>query len=224
MKIIRVLFLAAFAAVQVHGFVFSTNDQIFKRQTQQEASTLLAATATSQDQIVEELLAYSRKVGPVGSLATEEEQAKVVELAKQLAKVKGKPSPSKEPLRGVHNLVYSAAPGGSSGRLFGPVYGKVTQEFLDDNVTFINSVKIGPIEIALQAERFVKNDNTNMVKFRKSIIKVFGNTVVDKDIKGGGDWKYLFMGEVKDKNGNPRLLRVMETPSLFVIEQPLPTK
>ena len=191
-------------------------------------SRLAASTATSpiktKDQIAQELLAYSRKVGPVGSLATEEERQQVAELAKKLSKVRGNPRPSKEPLRGIHNLVYSAAPGGSSGRLFGSFYGKVTQEFLDDNHTFVNAVRVGPLEISLQAERIVKNDKTNVVKFRKSKVKIFGNTVVENDISGRGTWKYLFMGEVKDKKGNPRLLRVMETPSLFVIEQPLPKK
>ncbi|CAB9500402.1 expressed unknown protein [Seminavis robusta] len=182
----------------------------------------LKSTATEVDSAVEDLLSFARKVGPVGSLATEEEQTKVVELATKLAEKRGISAPAKASLRGIHDLVYSAAPGGSSGRLFGPVYGKVTQDFLEDDVTFINAVKIGPVEISLQAEKIVKNDTTNIVKFKKSQVKAFGKTVVEKDINGGGVWKYLFMGEVQDADGNKKLLRVMETPSLFVIEQPIP--
>ena len=178
-------------------------------------------TAVKSDLLVEELLRYARKVGPVGSLATERERERVKELARTLTSQNGIDNPAKFPLRGTHDLVYSAAPGGSSGRLFGPVYGKVTQEFLEDDKTFINAVQIGPIEISLQAEKSVKNNKTNVVKFRKSIIKVFGKTIVEKEIAGGGVWQYLFMGTVLDEKGRKTLLRVMETPSLFIIEQPL---
>jgi PAP_fibrillin len=181
----------------------------------------LKTTATNVEPIVEELLSYARKVGPVGSLAAEKEREKVKQLAQKLTNQKGIRRPAKTPLRGTHDLVYSAAPGGSSGRLFGPFYGKVTQEFLDDDQTFVNTVKIGPVEISLQAEKFVKDDKTNIVKFRKSVVKVLGRTVVEKEISGGGLWKYLFMGEVQDEKGRKTLLRVMETPSLFIIEQPL---
>ena len=179
------------------------------------------ATATKKDQVIEDLLNLSRKIGPVGSLASEESRTELNEMAQKLTKLKGDPNPSKTPLRGIHNLVYSAAPGGSSGRLFGPLYGKVTQEFLDDNKTFINSVKIGPVEISLQAEKIIKDKKTNVVKFLKSRVKLFGNTVFEKDISGGGTWKYLYMGKYKDSSGKMKLLRVMETPSLFIIEQPI---
>ena len=177
--------------------------------------------ANKQDVILDELLTLSRKIGPVGSLASEESRNELNEIAQKLTKIKGDPNPAKAPLRGIHNLVYSAAPGGSSGRLFGPFYGKVTQEFFEDDKTFINSVKIGPIEISLQAEKRIKDGKTNVVKFLKSKVSVFGNTVLDKDIKGGGTWKYLYMGEYEDSNGQKKLLRVMETPSLFIIEQPI---
>ena len=183
--------------------------------------TATKRTDVKSDPVIDDLLSVSRKIGPVGSLATEEQREQVNEIAQQLRNIKGDAQPAKAPLRGTHDLLYSAAPGGSSGRLFGPVYGKVTQEFLDDNETFINAVKIGPVEISLQAQRVVKDGMTNVVKFRKSRVKVFGNTVVEKDISGGGTWKYLFMGKVEGPDGKKRLLRVMETPSLFIIEQPI---
>ena len=180
-----------------------------------------SVAATSSNEVVEDLLRLSRKIGPVGSLSSEEKRNELNGIAQKLSQVKGNPSPARASLRGIHNLVYSAAPGGSSGRLFGPVYGKVTQEFLEDDKTFINAVQIGPLSIALQAEKKIKNDTTNVVKFLKSRVSIFGKTVVEKDISGGGTWKYLYMGEVIDSNGEKKLLRVMETPSLFIIEQPL---
>lgn len=177
--------------------------------------------ANKQDAILDDLLSLSRKIGPVGSLASEEARNELNDIAQKLSQVKGDPNPAKASLFGVHNLIYSAAPGGSSGRLFGPIYGKVTQEFFEDDKTFINSVKIGPIEISLLAEKKIKDSKTNVVKFLKSKVSVFGNTVLDKDIKGGGTWKYLYMGEYEDSSGQRKLLRVMETPSLFIIEQPI---
>jgi hypothetical protein len=207
------LILAALAVA--NGFTSTRQNRI------QVSKRILKSTAINVESLVEELLSYARKVGPVGSLVSEEEREKVKQLAENLTRQKGIRSPAKAPLRGTHDLVYSAAPGGSSGRLFGPVYGKVTQEFLEDDKTFINAVKIGPLEISLQAEKFVKDDKTNIVKFRKSVVKVLGITFFEKGITGGGIWKYLFMGEVQDEKGRKTLLRVMETPSLFIIEQPL---
>lgn len=214
----RIIFLTIIAAVQ-GGLAFVSKPS--SAGWQPGKRKIMTSMKANSDQLAQGLLSYARKVGPVGSLASESERKDVEELAKKLARVKGDPRPSKAPLRGTHNLVYSAAPGGSSGRLIGPLYGKVTQEFLGDDKTFINAVRVGPLEISLEADRIVKDDKTNVVKFRKSRIKLFGNTIVEKEVSGGGTWKYLFMGEVKDNDGKPRLLRVMETPSLFVIEQPL---
>jgi len=136
------------------------------------------------------------------------------------------PKPSNKaariPLEGIHSLVYSAAPGGSSGKLFGPVYGKVQQEFVDQEI-FINSVQLGPLKIALQAKRKIMNDTSIKVTFLKSSVSVFGNNVVEKELAetSGGVWKYLFCDTITDVDGTKKLLRIMETPSLFVIEQPL---
>ena len=208
-------------AVVAHGFVLSPTGNTGMSKAVRTGMTSLAVTVIEEDQLVKELLELSRKVGPVGSLASETQRAQVNELAQELAKIKGDPKPAKARLRGIHDLVYSAAPGGSSGRLFGTFYGKVTQQFLEDDKTFINSVKVGPLEISLQAERSVKNDKINVVKFFKSRVKLFGNTLVEKDISGGGTWKYLYLGKMTDSKGKTRLVRVMETPSLFVIEQPI---
>ena len=34
-------------------------------------------------------------------------------------------------------------------------------------------------------------------------------------------WKVKFVGKVQDENGKEKLVRIMETPSLFVLEQDL---
>jgi hypothetical protein len=174
---------------------------------------------TDRDQIVQQLLALSRRIGPVGSLATVQDQQALEQLAMTLEPLSDK-NPTKRPLRGMHNLLYSAAPGGSSGRLAGPFYGKVTQDFVDDE-TFINAVQFGPLQISLRATRSVKTARRNMVKFCETTVRLFGQTIVQKELGGGGVWDYIFIGEVTDEDGTSKLIRVMKTPSLFVLEQNL---
>jgi hypothetical protein len=178
--------------------------------------------ATERDELLHEVLSLSRAIGPVGVLSSEEDRAKLLELARQLPQYSDT-EPARYPLRGVFDLVYSANPGPPSGRLVGPLYGKVTQTFSDDNETYINTVQVGPLEISIRAEKKIKDDWTNVVFFRRSIFKLFGQTIVEKDInRNGGRWRYLFSGKVRDSDGQTKFVRVMETPSLFVLEQPVP--
>jgi hypothetical protein len=178
--------------------------------------------ATERDELLHEVLSLSRAIGPVGVLSPEEDRTKLLELARQLPEYSDT-EPARYPLRGVFNLVYSANPGPPSGRLVGPFYGKVTQTFWDDNETYINTVQAGPLEISFRAEKKTKDDWTNVVFFRRSTFKLFGQTIVEKDINlKGGQWKYLFSGKVRDSDGLTKIIRVMETPSLFVLEQPVP--
>lgn len=176
-------------------------------------------TTTDRDILVQDLLTSARNVGQVGSLASAQDQEMLVAKARKLANFSD-PNPAQVSLHGVHNLVYSAAPGGSSGRLAGPLYGKVRQTFLEDGI-FINSVEFGPLKIALKAKCKNKNETTNAVTFQETSVSLFGNELVKKELNGGGVWKYLFLGEVQDVDGSMKLVRVMETPSLFIIEQPI---
>jgi hypothetical protein len=113
--------------------------------------------------------------------------------------------------------VYSSSAGGSSGRLFGNVHGKVTQTFNDTQ--FVNAVELGPLKISLQAELAVKDDWSNKVVFRQTVLQVWGQTVFDKPAKGAGIWKYIFSGIVQDSNGRLQRVRIIETPSLFILSQ-----
>jgi hypothetical protein len=172
-------------------------------------------------------------VGQVGSLATDEQRARMEELALDVIKLseltrKGiirtkqqrQQQLARYPLVGVHNLVYSAAPGASSGRVFGNVVGRVSQLFEDDEI-FYNRVDFGPVQIALRAQRKVLNDTTIKVSFLETSLNLFGRTISKKDVGGGGIWKVKYVGTVKDDDGNEKLVRIMETPSLFVLEQDL---
>ncbi|CAE8621413.1 unnamed protein product [Polarella glacialis] len=62
------------------------------------------------------------------------------------------------PLKGVWELLYSTAPGGSNGKV-GPFIGSVTQTFVDD-LRFVNAVELfGALKVSLEAEREVLDDS-----------------------------------------------------------------
>lgn len=185
----------------------------FEQQKQRERTVL-----------VQELLEEASKVGQVGSLASEEERARLVSLAEQLTSYSD-PNPAMVPLDGIHELVYSAAPGASSGRISGggsgiSIVGKVSQKFETDSI-FYNRVTFGPLMIALQAKREIKNASTIKVSFLETGFSLFGKTISTKQAGGGGVWKVKFVGKIKDKDGKEKLIRIMETPSLFILQQPL---
>ena len=179
-----------------------------------------SGTSTLRDEKILTFVEKARAAGPVGRDCPQEEQEALVSIARnELARLSD-PRPARIPLSGLHKLVYSAAPGGSSGKV-GPFVGKVTQEFVDD-VTFINSVSLGPLKISLRAEREVKSDTAIKVSFRETTVTLFGNQITSKTIENsGGVWKYLFSGVVTSPSGQRKIIRIMETPSLFVLEQDL---
>jgi hypothetical protein len=186
------------------------------------SSPTFKSLSTERDELLHEVLSFSRAIGPVGVLSPEEDRAKLLELARQLAHYSDT-EPARYPLRGVFDLVYSANPGPPSGRLVGPFYGKVTQTFKENGITYINTVQVGPLEISLRAEKKMKDDWTNVVSFRRFTLQLFGQTIVETDINlEGGQWKYLFLGKLRDSDGLTKMIRVIETPSLFVLEQPVP--
>ena len=131
---------------------------------------------------VQKLLAAAANIGQVGSIASEEDRTRMETLAQALFD-ESDPNPARYPLEGIHNLVYSAAPGGSSGRLFGNFVGKVTQWFEDENI-FYNRVELGPLMISLRAKREIKSDTVIKVSFLQTTISMFGKKLVKKDIGG----------------------------------------
>lgn len=176
--------------------------------------TLRSETAND---VAWELIDKAVAVGQIGAKASEEDQTEIASLSAKLASYsRGNGDYARLELSGVHELVYSTSPGGSSGAI-GPFVGKVTQTFVDDE-KFINSVELGPVRIELNAVRSVLDGLRIRVKFEETIIKLFGLEVSRSPSKGQGLWKTLYAGEVQ-RNGDRRLLRVMETPSLFIIQK-----
>lgn len=184
------------------------------------AATKDTPTAATRDQAVTNLLDLARQYGPIGSLQSQEIQDAILSAARELVPFSD-PKPARISLpagQAPHELVYSASTGGSSGLLFGNVYGSVSQVFND--TTFVNSVEFGPVRLSLNADLKIKDDWNNKVVFRQTAVQVFGQTVVNKEMKGAGIWKYLFAGVVEDATtGKQKNVRVLETPSLFILTQ-----
>jgi hypothetical protein len=154
----------------------------------------------------------------VGSLASEDDRLKIENAVKEVVPFSDD-KPGRYPLVGVHNLLYSESKGASSGRI-GPLVGQVSQLFEDDEI-FYNRVSFGPLQIALRAKREIKNDFTIKVSFLETTVSLFGQTVKKSQVGGGGVWKVKFIGKVQDENGKEMLVRIMDTPSLFIIVQDL---
>lgn len=174
-------------------------------------------TTATADEVASKLLSTCAEYGQVGSRLSEEQRAIIDDIASSLSAYTD-PDPARVGLRGEHELIYSASPGGSSGAV-GPFVGKVTQSFLDET-KFINRVELlgGLLKVELNAERQVLDGNRIRVKFRETVISLFGNAVKRVEAKGAGVWDYKFAGSV-DVNGERLLLRVLNTPSTFVIVQ-----
>jgi hypothetical protein len=169
----------------------------------------------------------ARELGPVGVSCSEEDQARLLAAARSLKDLPGPFPTNSVPLTGLHRLVYSAAPGGSSGKI-GPLVGTVTQEFV--NAThFINAVAFGPLRLELLASRKLVKDNCINVFFHETTITLFGITLLTKPASGGGQWNCVWAGAIPaddddddDSSKNKKkLIRIMETPSLFVLEHDL---
>jgi hypothetical protein len=139
--------------------------------------------AERNDKILK-VLGTAGVVGQVGSLASEEEQELMEEVAEDIVSL-SESKPARIPLTGEHRLIYSAAKGASSGRVFGNVVGKVSQFFEDEEI-FYNRVNFGPLQIALRAKREIMNDSTIKVSFVETSFNLFGRTLKKADTGGGG--------------------------------------
>jgi hypothetical protein len=179
--------------------------------------TASASTSTSAqvEQDVKALLTRARQLGPIGANQGQEIQDDMTQQALKLTK-SSTANPARLPLQGVHRLVYSHSAGASSGKLWGPLVGAVTQYFIDDT-RFENRVQFGPLQIALSATRQPIDNQRVRVSFQKTTISLFGNKLVEKEASGSGVWKYLYAGVIND-GGKQKLVRVMETPRLFILE------
>jgi len=148
----------------------------------------------------------------VGVDASEEQQARVEAEATALAGTYG--DQALIPLSGTYDLLYSMSKGGSSGKV-GPFAGAVSQVILDEK-RFINQVELGPLTIQLYAERDVIDSNRIRVSFVETVVSAWGRELKRSPTSGKGVWEQVFVEKGEDGSA---ALRVMRTPSLFVLRQ-----
>lgn len=176
--------------------------------------------SSTRDQLAQELLQFAKETGQVGKKTTEQNRRKMDDLSQRLS-IYSDPRPARIPLEGTHTLVYSASEAGPPAGLIGPFVGKVTQIFWNETV-YENVVKLGPLKVSIFANREVTGDDTISVAFYETQIRLFGKRIVRREVDLGepGVWKQLFVGRV-NVDGEGILLRVMNTPKLFILKQPL---
>lgn len=181
-----------------------------------QARRALVVASAVQSPLVQQLVEATASSGPVGIDASEEAQA-AVEAAAAALRGQGAAAPATLPLRGTYSLLYSAAKGGSNGKL-GPLTGTVQQIIVDDGA-FINQVDFfgGAVRVQLHAERKRMDDERVRVTFKETSFSLFGNELVRKPTEGSGVWVSEFVQPGAD--GESAGLRVMRTPSLFVLQQ-----
>ena len=167
----------------------------------QRASTL-ALTGESTAALKLQLLRTASGTSN-GVRATPRETSTVEAIVQELENRREEPFPV---FTGTWDLLFSTSPGSSSGKL-GPFVGAVTQEFLDET-DFVNAVELGPLRVALRAQRKPIKDTSYRVTFKEMSFALFGQELMSKSITGGGVWKVRYV----DSD-----LRIMDTPSLFVL-------
>ena len=159
------------------------------------------------------LIKAAARAGTVGTDANEADRS-AVEAAAEALRGQGAREPARVPLRGTYELLYSGSPGGSSGKL-GPFTGVVTQ-IIKGETDFINRVELGPLQVSLAAQREVLDGERIRVTFVETVVRLWGREVLRKPTSGAGVWKQAFVDEGGDGSAT---LRVMQTPSWFVLKQ-----
>ena len=176
----------------------------------------ITASAAALSKIPEPLLAALAESGPVGVDTTEEQQDTIEKLASALDGQGADEAQANVPLKGTYDLLYSMAKGGSNGKV-GPFVGAVTQIILDEK-NFINQVSLfgGAVIVQLYAEREIIADDKIRVSFVETVFNIFGQEVKRQPTSGKGVWQQLYVERGADGSAS---LRVMRTPSLFVLRQ-----
>ena len=202
MKCAAILLLAATAEALLLG----TPAHAVSRRCRSVSST--ASTVPLLDALAE--------TGPVGVDASAEQQASIESLASALDGKGDDAAQARVPLKGTYDLMYSMAKGGSNGKV-GPLTGKVSQIVVDEK-NFINQVSLfgGAVVVQLNAQREVIDDNKIKVEFVETVFKIFGKEVKRQPTKGKGVWEQVYVERGEDGSAT---LRVMRTPSLFILRQ-----
>ena len=176
-----------------------------------------AASTIRDSRAISDLKLTIKRAGQTGQNASEAEREEIRSLCGRLKSSQDASYPAinraKHEISGkTYGLLYSTSSGPSSGKI-GPFVGSVTQRVIND-VDFVNSVSLGPLEISLRATMERVTDTRINVAFREMSFVWFGMKLRSVEVEGKGVWNVMYAGEVDGKS-----FRVMETPNLFVLEE-----
>ena len=207
------------------SFLYKSNSFRFaswssKRLAAQQSSKVGSDDFSSQrNRLVTDLLTAAREVGQVGKLASDEDRQRLDDLAQKLRPFSD-PRPARISLNGTHSLVYSGSDSGPTAGLVGPFVGEVTQVFWNETV-YQNRVKFGPLQVSIYGEKKVVGDETIRVQFYQTQVHLFDKQVIQRRVEPDpGTWDHIFVGQVEFESED-FLLRVLNTPTLFVLSQPM---
>jgi hypothetical protein len=229
----RLPFLSHSSCQRHRGLAYANTDQ--NERTLEIESPLGAPQYDSLDSVsfeeernrrATQLLLGCQAVGTqVGMDTTEANREFLRDLAKDMIPFTDE-KPASVPLEGVYDLIYSDAESGFPAGKVGPFVGKVTQIFHNETV-YENVIEVGSVRASVFANRKVLNDTNIEVSFYKRHVEMFGLPVADAVFDSTGSWGQLFVGVANidgkdDKKRRRVMLRVMQTPNLFILTQDIP--
>lgn len=164
------------------------------------------------------LVDEARRIGPVANDQPDDTKATFLDRARRLQPLSD-PRPAKIDFTGVHDRLYSTTAGKK--------YGRIQQTFVDAT-RLVNSVTLlgGAVQISIGARYEAQDDTTGVITYDdEQCIALFGRTVYMKKQTSmstdgvGYPWNFLFVGTFVDHDGKRKRLRIMETPSPFLLLQ-----
>jgi hypothetical protein len=191
-----------------------------------------SSTSIDQEDLIRSLLEQTREEADGTKLPSSQREAinSIVQNLEDITSQDESLDMTSIPLEGKHRLIYIDSE--RTPQYIGPFKGTTTQYFINDE-EFQNRLSLGPIQIALTALRQRMDGYRMKVKFQSFGVNIFGSEVVKKELKQQGVWKMVFVGEVDDSSESASrtsvqqetkrkiLLRVMRTPSLYILAKDL---
>lgn len=175
-----------------------------------------------QEDLIQSLVQQISEAGTDGTKATEEVRKSIIDTVDQIQEINCDTNMTSVPLMGEHVLLYTDTP--NTPQYIGPFKGKTTQRFLNES-TFQNVLSLGPLSLAINADRKVMDGSRIKLLFKGLDITLFGKNVVEKEMDAKGVWKIVYCGEalIPNNKGLDRrvLLRVMKTPNLYILAKDL---
>ena len=201
-----VLIVVALCLSSAHSFSVTGPKARLMAPLQAQAAPAGYAAPPAAASLKRELLSLCKGLrnGVDADAARRDEIERVVQQLEPLCP----PAPTEMKLEGTYALAFSTSSGGSSGKL-GPFVGSVTQTFVDEK-RFVNAVELGPLRIALNAEREVLDERRIRVSFVSTAVSLWGRMLLERETNGKGVWTQRYVDNE---------LRVMDTPSLFVLRR-----